>query len=319
MGQGSAAGVFNPNDQTLTPATGGAQPTPPQGDPMQPFIAQANQAVQLGADPAKVEQWLLQQAQQMGGQPQGGSMGAPVPVSSAGQPAMPQPQAAPAQFGVGTPKPSTADQESFGAPQQVMGADGKPHLVQFGNRGGQREVQGFIKPEMTAAQAAKAALQQSKAEQAKADTVQSYNESINAIDQVLTSPGANMLGTFTGDVAGLIPHSDTADAEKKLDVIKNQVLLNTISKLKALSATGASGFGSLSNQEGEILKNSIANLSTKQSNRQLIESLNTIKAQLQRSRDNIAGTQVAFPDGGQGQQAPAAPSAAGGWSIQKVQ
>jgi hypothetical protein len=45
------------------------------------------------------------------------------------------------------------------------------------------------------------------------------------------------------------------------------VLLTTLGKLKALSATGASGFGALSNQEGNILKNSIANLDTAQSPR----------------------------------------------------
>ena len=36
-----------------------------------------------------------------------------------------------------------APQESFGAPQQVMGPDGQPQLVQFGNRGTVRPVQGY--------------------------------------------------------------------------------------------------------------------------------------------------------------------------------
>lgn len=311
MGEGRAAGAFDPATGAVRPAVGGAPAAQAPSDPMPAILAQANQMSQSGTPQAQVEQWIAQQAQAAGVQmtPEGGNQ------LQTTQPVMPaQP---PAQFGIGTPKPSAEDQESFGAPQQVIGADGKPHLVQFGNRGGMREVPGMLKPEMTAAQAAKQALQQSKAEQTKADTVQSYNDSINAIDQVLTSPGAGMLGTFTGDVLGKIPHTDTADAEKKLDVIKNQVLLNTISKLKALSATGASGFGQLSNQEGEILKNSIANLTTAQSNKQLIESLNTIKSTLQRSRDNIVGAQVAFPNGSQSQQ-PAAP-ATGGWSATRVQ
>lgn len=218
-------------------------------------------------------------------------------------------QSAPAGRVMPAAKAGSVDRESFGAPQQVIGTDGKPHLVQFGNRGGMREVPGMFKPEMTPAQAAKQALQQDKAEQTKSDTVQSYNDSINAIDQVLTSPGASMLGTFTGDALAKIPHTNTADAEKKLDVIKNQVLLNTISKLKALSATGASGFGQLSNQEGEILKNSIANLSTKQSNKQLIESLNTVKATLQRSRDNIANSKVAFDNSNSPTTSSATPAA----------
>jgi len=303
MGEGKAAGVFDPSTGTIRPAVGGAaQPGPqgaPQGDPMQPFIDQANHAVQLGADPAKVEAWLQQQAQQIGAQPQA--------------PGQSQPAAqAPAQFGVGTPKPSAADQESFGAPQQVMGADGKPHLVQFGNRGGQREVSGFLKPEMTPAQAAKQAVQQQKAEASKADALESYDQSISQIDNLLNSPGASMLGTYTGDVAGMFPHTDTSNANAALDNIKNQVLLNTISKLKALSATGASGFGSLSNQEGEILKNSIASLDRKQTNAQLMQNLRNIKSMLQQSRNNVAGKQVEF-DAGQGAgQAPQIPPQAGG-------
>lgn len=140
MGQGKAAGVFDPSTGQLRPAAGAAQP--PTGDPMQPFIAQANQAVQLGADPAKVEQWLLQQARQMGGQPRGGAMGAPVPVSGADQPAMPQPQAAPAQFGVGTPAGPKPQNETWNQPVDETGPDGKPIRVQYSNTGERRVVEG---------------------------------------------------------------------------------------------------------------------------------------------------------------------------------
>lgn len=292
MGEGKAAGVFDPSTGTVRPAVGGGASV---GDPMQPFISQANQAVQLGADPSKVEAWLREKAQQIGAQPQSPTTGTQSVSSSAPPPV--------AQFGIGTPKPSAADQESFGAPQQVIGADGKPHLVQFGNRGGQREVGGYLKPEMTPAQAAKQAVQQAKAEQSKADAIDSYDQSISKIDELLRSPGIGMLGTYMGDVAGIFPHSDTADANKALDVIKNQVLLNTITKLKSLSATGASGFGQLSNQEGEILKNSIANLDTKQSNESLVRNLRQIRSVLEQSRNNIAGKKVEF-DSSQAQGAP---------------
>lgn len=195
------------------------------------------------------------------------------------------------------PKPETPQRETFSQPQQVIGPDGKPKLVQFGTLGTVRPVEGdYVKPEMTPAQAAKAAVQQQKAEESKSDAVASYDQSINQIDALLNSPGASMLGTFSGDIAGMIPHSDTANANAALDNIKNQVLLNTIAKLKALSATGASGFGSLSNQEGEILKNSIASLDKKQSNQQLLYNLRQIKGLLQQSRDRIAGKSVEFGD-----------------------
>ena len=197
--------------------------------------------------------------------------------------------------------PEAPQRETFGQPQQVIGPDGKPQLVQFGTLGAVRPVAGgYVKPEMTPAQAAKAAVQQQKAEESKSDAVASYDQSINQIDTLLSSPGASMLGTFSGDIAGMIPHSDTANANAALDNIKNQVLLNTIAKLKALSATGASGFGSLSNQEGEILKNSIASLDKKQSNQQLLYNLRQIKGLLQQSRDRIAGKAVEFGDASQG-------------------
>ena len=404
MGEGKAAGVFDPSTGAVRPAVGGVPQGNQQGDPMQPFIEQANHAIQMGAPEDKVRAWLMQQAQQIGAQPQAAGQSpymasnnaaglvAPGNIDLSRRPTvknadgsistvrsisigtdkgevliptvignrvvsneeairhyqqtgenlgtfdspqsanayaetlheqqarqyLPQQSTAPAQFGIGTPKPSAADQESFGAPQQVMGADGKPHLVQFGNRGGQREVGGYLKPEMTPAQAAKQAVQQQKAEASKADALESYDQSINQIDNLLKSPGASMLGTYIGDVAGMIPHTDTANANAALDNIKNQVLLNTISKLKALSATGASGFGSLSNQEGEILKNSIASLDKKQTNAQLMQNLRNIKSMLQQSRNNVAGKQIEF-DAGQGQGAaqPAAPQA-GGWAIQRV-
>lgn len=43
----------------------------------------------------------------------------------------------------GAAKSQTAGQESYSQPQEVIGPDGKARLVQFGNRGGMREVQGF--------------------------------------------------------------------------------------------------------------------------------------------------------------------------------
>jgi hypothetical protein len=86
MGEGKAAGVFDPSTGTIRPATVAGAPS--SGNPMQSYIDQANQAVKLGADPDKVQAWLQQQAQGAGLQPQ-----------PPGQAAQPSPQ-----FGVGTPK-----------------------------------------------------------------------------------------------------------------------------------------------------------------------------------------------------------------------
>jgi hypothetical protein len=43
-------------------------------------------------------------------------------------------------------KQPEADKESYGQPQPVTGADGRVQMVQFGNRGGQRVVEGYAPP-----------------------------------------------------------------------------------------------------------------------------------------------------------------------------
>jgi hypothetical protein len=142
---------------------------------------------------------------------------------------------------------------------------------------------------------------------ARADALDSVNQAISGIDSLTHSGGFQNLGTFTGDLLGHIPHTQTRDAQNALETVKNQVLLTTLGKLKALSATGASGFGALSNQEGKILQNSIANLETAQTHDAIVHNLRVIQQTLQRAAGLI----------GQGVHAPAAP-ATGGWSIQKV-
>jgi hypothetical protein len=146
-----------------------------------------------------------------------------------------------------------------------------------------------------------AAAKQQKVQAAQADTIATYDDSIRKIDELLKSPDVGTLGTYTGDAMAIFPHSGARNARAALDTIKNRVLLDTISKLKALSATGASGFGALSNQEGEILKNSIASLDKAQTHDAIVAALKDIQRVMRTSRDRVAGA---------GQQAaPAANSA----------
>jgi len=137
---------------------------------------------------------------------------------------------------------------------------------------------------------------------ARSDALDSVNQAISGIDSLTKSEGFNNLGTYTGDLVGMIPHTKTRDATNALETIKNQVLLATLSKLKALSATGASGFGALSNQEGRILQNSIANLETAQSHDAIVANLKTIRETLQRAAGKI---------GAAGESAPSAPQSGG--------
>ncbi|MGA0588718.1 hypothetical protein ACO2Q2_16565 [Dyella sp. KRB-257] len=155
-------------------------------------------------------------------------------------------------------------------------------------------------PQMSAAQEAIQAVKAQKATEAQQATVQGIDGSIQQIDQLLKAPGFENLGTFMGDTFGRIPHTDTANARALLDTIGNQSLLNTLSNLKSLSATGASGFGNLTDSEGRIIRNAQVNLGENQNNDQLRNNLIDYKNKLQRTRDRIAGAQIRFDQSAQG-------------------
>jgi len=78
----------------------------------------------------------------------------------------------------------------------------------------------------------------------------------------IQTPGANVGGPIAGfapRVSGIFDDKvPTLDSRYK--TIKARLTIDKLAELKALSASGASGFGSLSNQEGQLLGSSIAEL-----------------------------------------------------------
>jgi hypothetical protein len=203
------------------------------------------------------------------------------------------------------PKPMT--------PAQQLQMQMEQARLSLAQRADQRDQQRLSLAEQQAARVVQPKpADQAKAEKlaaARSDALDSVNQAIDGIDTLTKSGGFDQLGTFTGDVLGYIPHTQTRDARNALETVKNQVLLTTLGKLKALSATGASGFGALSNQEGKILQNSIANLETAQSHDAIVHNLHVIRLTLQRAAGLI---------GQGGGAAPQSAPASGGWSIQKV-
>lgn len=137
------------------------------------------------------------------------------------------------------------------------------------------------------ARAARKAAEEVKAEQKRQAVVQRQAEASSAagdlagaIDQLVQSPGFAALGTALGDVQINTPliRNAAKDADAQLKNISGQVALATMSRLKALSAQGATGFGALSEKELKLLENSIATLQAeKVSNAQLASSLKTIR------------------------------------------
>lgn len=72
------------------------------------------------------------------------------------------------------------------------------------------------------------------------------------------------LGSATGGTFGIKGKLNFTEGQRRVDAniqtLQSKGLLNVIQGLKELSATGATGFGPLSQSEGELLKASIANL-----------------------------------------------------------
>jgi hypothetical protein len=168
--------------------------------------------------------------------------------------------------------------------------------------------------ELSADKLADIAAKRQKAQQAQQDAVATFNDTIGKIDSLINGQDFGALGTFTGDLASKIPHTGAADAKAQLDTIGNQSVLNTLSALKSLSATGASGFGALSEKEGDILRNAAANLSTSQSNEALKRNLQDLRQKMVRARDRVAQQAIQLPEDSVGQPQPqqAAPVQSGG-------
>lgn len=113
----------------------------------------------------------------------------------------------------------------------------------------------------------------------------SANQLAAAIDSLTQHPGFSELGTTKGDVKIATPliRSNVKDAAAQLKNISGQVALSTMSSLKALSSSGATGFGALSAPELKLLENSIAALQADEiSNEQLAANLKIIREKMEK-------------------------------------
>lgn len=114
----------------------------------------------------------------------------------------------------------------------------------------------------------------------QAEAATAANQLVSAIDGLMQHPGFGALGTAWGDAQIMTPliRNDAKDAKARLENISGQVALSTMARLKSLSSTGATGFGSLTAPELKLLQNSIDTLQSENiSNEQLAASLKNIR------------------------------------------
>lgn len=84
----------------------------------------------------------------------------------------------------------------------------------------------------------------------------------DAARSILNDPAFNQA---TGSIQGMLPSitQGSVDFDVKLSAFRDQVVLNAIKTLKNLSATGATGFGNLTEKEGARLENSRGTLNAR--------------------------------------------------------
>lgn len=268
---------------TLTTQLQGVQDA---GQRLALFDAQVDQlAPMLGADPAALKQELAQQR---------------AAVAAQGADALPQIQQQ--LDGVLAGGMSQADKVKLQTSQTQLDIakskadEQKAKAAAVATNGG-----------LTPAQAAKQK-QQAQAEAASltdfSDTVNDIAGPAGAVDKAIEFIKAHpdsygtvakgILGHGAADVAG----TNAYNLAQLLMPITSNVMLDKLASLKAASANGSSGLGSLSNAEGETLRTSLGSVDQGQSQAQLIAGLETLRKKLLRSQSNLkTAYDKAYPAG----------------------
>lgn len=123
-----------------------------------------------------------------------------------------------------------------------------------------------------------------KQAQTQADATQSYQNITNSMqrlaqnaDALLKHPGLESNTGLSGVLGVYKATQPGRDAAAMLDTLKNKMVVSTLADLKRASANGSSGFGQLSDTEGQRLENYVVNLSRAQSLPQMQAALKDLK------------------------------------------
>lgn len=108
----------------------------------------------------------------------------------------------------------------------------------------------------------------------------------DSADKIRLNP---RLANVVGSVKGRLPttDADSVALEADINTLKSQLSLAALQAAKNGSASGASGFGALSEKELALLENSIATLDMRMGAPQFMEKLNTIIQSSRKSQDAL--------------------------------
>lgn len=131
-----------------------------------------------------------------------------------------------------------------------------------------------------------------KATASLSNTLREYDNMIAEAEAIKNDPGVEM-ATGASSFMGRLPGALSLGAKNpraRLETLKAKTLLNVLASLKELSATGASGFGQLSNIEGENLRNSISTLDPELGTQDFKDSIDRFIKEMRTRKGVLQGT-----------------------------
>ena len=159
----------------------------------------------------------------------------------------------------------------------------------------ERDKLSLLKPKETteekelAKRKVKIAAEAPKAKGALDTTIREFDNMINEAKAIKADPGLEAATGKSSYIPGIL-NEGKRNVGARIDTLKAKTLLNVLSSLKQLSAQGASGFGSLSEKEGETIKNSISSLDTKQDTPAFLASLDRFINEIDAKKQSYINT-----------------------------
>jgi len=151
-----------------------------------------------------------------------------------------------------------------------------------------KEMTAFQEQQKAKREEAEQEQQRTQGKQNTANSVVNEIDEILQIDQQAILPTAGLAGSVLSHVPGLA----SADIDRKLDVVKANIMFDTLQRMREASKTGGA-LGQVSEREGKLLQSSVAALDNSLSPDEFKKSLLKVRDRYQRFLETTKGLDVA--------------------------
>lgn len=128
-----------------------------------------------------------------------------------------------------------------------------------------------------------------KARGSAATALREYDNMIREAEGILNADSLDMASGMSSWTTK-IPGTPMRNVQANMKTLQAKTLLNVLTAMKELSQTGASGFGALSELEGENIRNSVASLDLSQGTPALKANIGKFVADMKQKRAGIKNT-----------------------------